>query len=32
MKHLAEVIALRLRQRTDKLIESWYQAFGEERL
>jgi len=32
MKRLAEVIAQRLRQRTDKLIESWYQAFGEERL
>jgi CRP-like cAMP-binding protein len=32
MKHLAEVIARRLRQRTDKLIASWYQAFGEERL
>ena len=32
MKRLAEVIAQRLRHRTDKLIESWYQAFGEERL
>jgi len=32
MKRLAEVIARRLRHRTDKLIESWYQAFGEERL
>jgi len=32
MRRLAEVIAQRLRQRTDKLIESWYQAFGEERL
>jgi len=32
MKRLAEVIAKRLRHRTDKLIESWYQAFGEERL
>jgi len=32
MKRLAEVIAHRLRHRTDKLIESWYQAFGEERL
>lgn len=32
MKRLAEVIAQRLRHRTDKLIESWYQAFGDERL
>ena len=32
MKRLAEVIAQRLRQRTGKLIASWYQAFGEERL
>jgi CRP-like cAMP-binding protein len=32
MKRLAEVIAQRLQHRTDKLIESWYQAFGEERL
>lgn len=32
MKRLAEVIAQRLRHRTGKLIESWYQAFGEERL
>jgi len=32
MKRLAEVIAQRLRHRTDKLVESWYQAFGEERL
>ena len=32
MKRLAEVIAQRLRHRTDKLIESWYQAFGEERM
>lgn len=32
MKRLAEVIAKRLRHRTDKLIESWYQAFGDERL
>ena len=32
MKRLAEVIAQRLQQRTDKLIESWYQAFGDERL
>jgi hypothetical protein len=32
MKRLAEVIAQRLRHRTDKLVESWYQAFGEARL
>jgi CRP-like cAMP-binding protein len=32
MKRLAEVIAQRLRHRTDKLIESWYQAFGDARL
>jgi len=32
MQRLAEVIAQRLRLRTDKLIESWYQAFGDERL
>jgi CRP-like cAMP-binding protein len=32
MKRLAEVIAQRLRHRTDRLIESWYQAFGEGRL
>jgi CRP-like cAMP-binding protein len=32
MKRLAEVIARRLRSRTDKLIESWYEAFGEDHL
>jgi CRP-like cAMP-binding protein len=32
MKRLAEVIAQRLRNRTDKLIESWYAAFGEDHL
>jgi CRP-like cAMP-binding protein len=32
MQRLAGVIAQRLRHRTDKLVESWYEAFGEERL
>lgn len=32
MRRLAEVIAQRLRLRTDKLIQSWHQAFGENRL
>ena len=32
MHGLAEVIAQRLKSRTDKLIESWYQAFGEDHL
>ena len=32
MQRLAGVIAQRLRHRTDKLVESWYEAFGEARL
>lgn len=32
MRRLAEVIAQRLRLRTDKLIESWHEAFGENHL
>ena len=32
MRRLAGVIAQRLRHRTDKLIESWHEAFGENRL
>lgn len=32
MRRLAEVIAQRLRHRTDKLIESWHEAFGENHL
>lgn len=32
MRRLAEVIAQRLRLRTDKLVESWHAAFGENRL
>ena len=32
MRRLAEVIAQRLRSRTDKLVESWHAAFGEDHL
>lgn len=32
MRRLAEVIAQRLRLRTDKLIETWHQAFGENQI
>lgn len=32
MRRLAEVIAQRLRHRTDKLIASWHEAFGENHL
>ena len=32
MHRLAEVIAQRLRSRTDKLLTSWYQAFGADHL
>jgi len=32
MERLSEIISKRLRNRTDKLIESWHQAFDMERI